>query len=141
MAKQITPHITQFYDDAEVLAIIEENTNLTQQFSEPDIQNAPVCVVLPIVRRYTEYQTNQLDLDLFIRHPMATELGQLELYRVTDFIRQRVDIAPVLQTAHLIAGVDMQTIADSIRRQIKFLQRPENRDLPLAPAQILNSQQ
>ena len=92
MPEQITPHIQQFYDDAEIEQIIRESANLTQQFSEPDVVNSSVCVVFPVVRRYAGYQTNQFDLDLFIKHPEATDLGQLEMYQIKDFIRQRVDI-------------------------------------------------
>jgi MerR family transcriptional regulator, heat shock protein HspR len=38
-----------------------------------------------------------------------------------------------------IAGVDTIQVLDSIKRQLKFLQRPENQDLPVAPAQMINA--
>lgn len=141
MPEWITAHIQQFYDNIKIKQIIDESENLTRQFNEPDVLNNQVCVVLPVVRRNVGYQTNQLDLDLFIKHGKATELGQLEMYRVRDFIRQRVDMAPVLHTAHMVTGVDVHAVAETIKRQIKFLQRPENRDLPIAPAQMINGQQ
>ena len=138
MANQITPHIQQFYEDEEIQQIISESPNLTQQFEEPDVKNAQVDVVLAAVRRYPGYQEDELDLDIFIKHSRVTELGQLELYRVRDFVRQQVDLAPVLLTAQQVAGVDIIEVAESIKRQLKFLHRPENRDLPQAPAWITN---
>jgi len=144
MPNQITPHIQQLYDDAEVQQVIDENASLTQQFSDPDVKNNRVCVVLPVVRRYAGYQQHQFDLDLFIKHNEVTELGQLEMYRVSldrvkDFIRQKVDIAPVLYTVQQVTGVNIQTTAENIKRQVKNLQKPENRDLPMASAQMINS--
>ena len=139
MPKQITPFIQQFYDDSEVQQVISESPNLTQQFSDPNIKDNQVCVVLPAVRRYSGYQTHQFDLDLFIKHDKATELGQLEMYRVRDFIRQRVDLAPVLHATYQLTGADVQLVAERIRRQIKYLQRPENRDLPMASAQMIHA--
>ncbi len=138
MPDQISPHIEQFYGDQEIISIIEHSDNLRRQFNEPDIRDSLLCVVLPVVRRGTGYQVNQLDLDVFVRHGNVTELGQYELYRVKDFIRQQVDIAPVLHAVHLIAGVDVKTVADSIKRQVQFLQKGENRDLPVTPAQMIN---
>ncbi|CAN5882798.1 hypothetical protein BH24BAC1_BH24BAC1_13930 [soil metagenome] len=38
-----------------------------------------------------------------------------------------------------IAGVDTSLVLESTEQQLKFLQRVENLDLPIAPAQILNS--
>ena len=32
MAESITPHITQYYDDEEILSLIAASANLTQQF-------------------------------------------------------------------------------------------------------------
>jgi len=139
MPNQITPHIQQLYDDAEVQQVIDENASLTQQFSDPDVKNNRVCVVLPVVRRYAGYQQHQFDLDLFIKHNEVTELGQLEMYRVKDFIRQKVDIAPVLYTVQQVTSVNIRTTAENIKRQFKYLQKPENRDLPMASAQMINS--
>lgn len=129
-------------EDDEIWPIIHENASLPQQFNDPDVKNNEVCVILPLVRRYAGYKPHQLDIDVL--HPQTTELGQLELYRVKDFIhrrrgRQKVDMGPVLHTAQVIAGVEVKKVLESIKRQIQFLQRPENQDLPMAPAQILNS--
>jgi MerR family transcriptional regulator, heat shock protein HspR len=138
MPKQITPYIVQYYDDTEIWQIINENAHIKQQFNEPDIINNQVCVVLPLVYRWPGYARNQFDLYLFIKHNQITELGRLELYRVIDFIRQKVDVSPVIQTAHLVAGVDSIRLLESIKKQIKFLQQAENQALPVAPAQMLN---
>ena len=37
-----------------------------------------------------------------------------------------------------IAGVDINLVLESIKQQLKFLQRPVNLDLPVAPAQMIN---
>ena len=139
MPEQITSYIEQFYDDAEIWPIINSASYLKQQFNEPDITNNTVCVILPIVRRYPGYLTNQFDLDIFIKHPMVTSLGQLELYRVKDFIRQKVDVAPLMHAVHQITGVEITPVLERIKQQLKFLQRPENLDLPVAPAQMINA--
>lgn len=138
MPHQITPHIQQFYNDDEIWSVIQANTNLMQQFHEPDIRQNQVDVVLPVVRRDAGYGTHQFDLDLFIKHARVTELGQLELYRVKDFVRQKVDIGPVLHAVHQLTGVEIRTVAEHIKRQLQFLQKPENQDLPMAPAQMIN---
>lgn len=117
--------------------MIARSANLTQQFDEPDALNSDVCVVLPQVYRGLGYQPNEFDLDVIIKHEPATELGQWEMYRIKDFIRQRVDLAPVLYTVYEVTGVEIVTVTESIKAQIKFLQRVENRDLPTAPAQLL----
>jgi len=139
MPEQITPHIEQFYDDAEIWPIIKGAPYLEQQFNEPDILHNTVVVVLPLVHRQPGYLANQFDLYLFIKHHLVTDLGQLELYRVQDFVRQKVDVAPLMHALQQIAGVDTTQVLESIKRQLKFLQRPENRDLPVAPAQMVNS--
>ena len=139
MGTLVSPHIEQFYDDEEIEQIIRESVNLTQQFDEPDVKNARVCAVLAAVRRYPGYQDEEVDLDLFIKHDKVTELGQLELYRVRDFVRKQVDLGSVLFAAQQIAGVDIVEVVESIKRQLKFLHKPENRDLPQAPAWIVNN--
>jgi len=139
MPEQITPYIEQFYDDAEIWPIINGASYLQQQFNEPDIRHNTVVVVLPLVRRQSGYLPHQFDLYLFIKHHQVTDLGELELYRVRDFIRQKVDVAPLMHALQQIAGVDTTQVLESIKRQLKFLQRPENQDLPVAPAQMINS--
>lgn len=139
MPEQITPYIEQFYDDAEIWPIINGAPYLQQQFQEPDILHNTVVVVLPLVRRQPGYQPHQFDLYLFIKHHQVTDLGELELYRVKDFIRQKVDVAPLMHALQQIAGVDTTQVLESIKRQLKFLQRPENQDLPIAPAQMINA--
>lgn len=139
MPEQISPYIEQFYDDAEIWPIIHEAPYLQQQFNEPDILHNTVVVVLPLVRRQSGYAPHQFDLYLFIKHNQATDLGQLELYRVKDFIRQKVDVAPLMHAVQQVAGVDITQVLESIKRQLKFLQRPENQDLPVAPAQMINA--
>lgn len=139
MPEQITPYIEQFYDDAEIWPIIQGAPYLLQQFQEPDILHNTVVVVLPLVRRQLEYQPHQFDLYLFIKHHQVTDLGELELYRVKDFIRQKVDVGPLMHAVQQIAGVDTTQVLESIKRQLKFLQRPENQDLPVAPAQMINA--
>ena len=111
---------------------------LQQQFREPDILHNAVVVLLPLVRRQPGYAPHQFDLCLFVKHHQVTDLGELELYRVKDFIRQKVDVAPLMHALQQIAGVDTTQVLESIKRQIKFLQRPENLDLPVAPAQMIN---
>lgn len=138
MPNQITSQIEQYYDDHEIWQIINGNAHIKQQFNEPDILNNQVCVVMPLVYRWPGYVRNQFDLYLFIKHNQVTELGQLELYRVIDFIRQKVDVSSVMQTAHLVAGVDIKLLLESIKKQIKFLQLVEYQALPVAPAQMLN---
>ena len=139
MPEQITPYIEQFYNDAEIWPIIHEAPYLQQQFNEPDILHNTVCVVLPLVRRQPGYVAHQFDLYLFIKHDQVTDLGQLELYRVKDFIRQKVDVGPIMHTVQQVAGVDITQVLESIKHQLKFLQRVENQDLPVAPAQMINS--
>ncbi|RDC58794.1 hypothetical protein [Adhaeribacter pallidiroseus] len=139
MSEQITPYIEQFYDDAEIWPIIHQASYLEQQFQDPAISQNTVCVVLPFVRRYSGYGAHQFDLDLFIKHHEVTELGELELYRVRDFIRQKVDLGPLMQGVHQITGVDITQVLERIKHQIKFLQRPENHDLPVAPAQLIHT--
>jgi len=138
MPQQITPYIEQFYDDAEIWPIIQQADYLQQQFNDPDIINNTVCVVLPIVRRYPGYLANQFDLYIFIKHPMVTDLGELELYRVKDFIRQKVDVGPLMEAVHQITGVEIISVLERIKQQLKFLKRVENQDLPVAPAQMIN---
>ncbi|PSR54082.1 hypothetical protein AHMF7605_11395 [Adhaeribacter arboris] len=138
MPEQITPYIEQFYDDAEIWLIINEATYFQQQFQEPDILNNTVCVVLPIVRRLPGYVLHQFDLELFIKHPESTDLGQLELYRVRDFIRQKVDLGPLMQGVQQITGVNIHQVLKKIKQQIKFLQQVENQDLPIVPAQMIS---
>jgi len=58
---------------------------------------------------------------------------------VKDFIRQKVDVAPLMHGVEQIAGVDTTQVLESIKQQLKFLQRPENQDLPVAPAQMINA--
>lgn len=139
MPDQISPYIEQFYDDAEIWPIINGASYLQQQFQEPDILHNTVVVVLPMVRRQPEYQPHQFDLYLFIKHHQATDLGELELYRVKDFIRQKVDVGPLMHALQQIAGIDTTQVLESIKRQLKFMQRPENQDLPVAPAQMINA--
>ena len=139
MPEQITPYIEQFYDDAEIWPIINGASYLQQQFNEPDILHNTVVVVVPMVRRQSGYQPDQFDLYLFIKHHQVTDLGELELYRVKDFIRQKVDVAPLMHAVEQIAGVDTTQVLENIKRQLKFLQRPENQDLPVASAQMINS--
>ncbi|MGB3849372.1 MAG: hypothetical protein WA958_05350 [Tunicatimonas sp.] len=139
MADSISPHIIQYYDDEEILAIIAESPGITAQFNEPDIISAQVCVVLPQVRRYPDYVTDQYDLDVFIKHAVVTDLGRYELYRVTDLVRRSVDIAPLLMAVSRITGVNIVEVAEQIKKQLIFLQKVENRDMPMAPAQIVNS--
>lgn len=104
MPEQITPYIEQLYDDAEIWPIINGATYLQQQFREPDILHNTVCVVLPIVRRQPGYVLPQFDLELFIKHPESTDLGQLELYRVRNFIRQKVDLGSLMQGGSRLLG-------------------------------------
>lgn len=139
MPEQITPFIEQFYDDAEIWPIINGASYLQQQFQELDILHNTVVVVLPLVRRQSGYLPHQFDLYLFIKHHQVTDLVMLELYRVKDFIRQKVDVAPLMHVLQQIAGVDTTQVLESIKRQVKFLQRPENQDLPVAPAQMMNA--
>lgn len=138
MPQSITPDIEQFYEDEEILTIIAESPNLTAQFNEPDVANSDVCVVLPQVYRGAGYQRDQFNLDVILKHDQVTEFGQYEMYRVKDFIRQRVDVGPVLHAVQQVTGVDVKVVMDSIKKQIKFLQKPENRNLPVAPAQMVN---
>ncbi|QNF31220.1 hypothetical protein HUW51_00240 (plasmid) [Adhaeribacter swui] len=138
MPEQITPYIEQFYDDAEIWPIINGASYLQLQFQEPDIFHNTVCIVLPIVRQQPGYILHQFDLELFIKHPESTDLGQLELYRVRDFIRQKVDLGLLIQGVHQITGVDIQQVLEKIKQQIKFLQQVENKDLPVTPAQLIS---
>ncbi|QNF31383.1 hypothetical protein HUW51_01095 (plasmid) [Adhaeribacter swui] len=139
MPEQITPYIEQFYDDTEIWPIIHQASYLEQQFQDPAVQQNTVCVVLPFVRRHPGYSLHQLDLDLFIKHHDVTDLGELELYRVRDFIRQKVDLGPLMHGVHQITGVDITEVLERIKKQIQFLQRPENHDLPVAPAQLIHA--
>lgn len=139
MPEQISPYIEQFYDDAAIWPIINGAIYLQQQFNEPDILHNTVCVVLPIVRRQPGYVTHQFDLELFIKHPQVTSLGQLELYRVKDFIRQKVDLGPLMQGVQQASGADITQVLEKIKQQIQFLQRIENQDLPVTLAQMINA--
>ena len=138
MPEQITPHNEPFYDDAEIWPIIQGAPYWQQQFPEPDILHNTV-VVLPLVRRQLGYQPHQFDLYLFLQHHQVTDLGELELYWVKDFIRQKVDVGPLMHALHQSAGVDTTQVLESIKRQLKLLQRPENQDLPVLPAQLINA--
>ncbi len=138
MPEFITPDIQQFYDDGEIWPIIQGDDYLSQVFEDPMVKNNVVCIVLPIVHRRPGYVHSQFDLEVLIKHAVATELGQLEMYRVYDFIRNKVDVGPVIETIFEVTEANPHQVLESIKRQIKFLQNPENQDLPLAPAQIVN---
>ena len=102
-------------------------------------RNNRVVVVLPLVRRQPGYQPHQFDLYLFINHHQVTDLEEMELYRVKDFIRPKEDVAPLIQAQQQLAGVDTTQVLESIKRPLQFRQRPENQDLPVAPAQMINT--
>ena len=102
-------------------------------------RNNRVVVVLPLVRRQPGYQPHQFDLYLFINHHQVTDLEEMELYRVKDFIRPKEDVAPLMQALQQLAGVDTTQVLESIKRQLKFLQQVENQDLPVAPAQLIDT--
>jgi MerR family transcriptional regulator, heat shock protein HspR len=102
-------------------------------------RNNRVVVVLPLVRRQPGYQPHQFDLYLFINHHQVTDLEEMELYRVKDFIRPKEDVAPLMQALQQLAGVDTTQVLESIKRPLQFRQRPENQDLPVAPAQMINT--
>lgn len=89
------------------------------------------------MRRARGFEPNQFDLYILIKHTLVTGLRELEMYRITDFIRQRVDVGPVMETLRQVTGVEVKAVLESIKAQIKFLQRIENKDLPFAPAQML----
>jgi MerR family transcriptional regulator, heat shock protein HspR len=102
-------------------------------------RNNRVVVVLPLVRRQPGYQPHQFDLYLFINHHQVTDLEEMELYRLKDFIRPKEDVAPLMQALQQLAGVDTTQVLESIKRPLQFRQRPENQDLPVAPAQMINT--
>jgi MerR family transcriptional regulator, heat shock protein HspR len=139
MPEQITPYIEPFYEDAEIWPIIHGASYWQQQFQQPDILHNTVVVVLPMVRRQPGYQPHQFDLYLFINHHQVTDLEEMELYRVKDFIRPKEDVAPLMQALQQLAGVDTTQVLESIKRPLQFRQRPENQDLPVAPAQMINT--
>jgi MerR family transcriptional regulator, heat shock protein HspR len=55
---------------------------------------------------------------------------------VKDFIRQKEDVGPLMQAVQHMAGVDTTQV---LERQLQLRQRPENQDLPVAPAQLMNA--
>ncbi len=42
-----------------------------------------------------------------------------------------------MQGVQQITGIDIHQVLEKIKQQIKFLQRVENQDLPIAPAQMI----
>jgi MerR family transcriptional regulator, heat shock protein HspR len=139
MPEQITPYLEQFYEDAVIWPIIHGASYWQQKFQQLDILPNTVVVVLPLVRRQPGYQPHQFNLYLFIKHHQVTDLGELELYRVKDFIRQKVNVGPLMHAVQQLARVDTTQVLENIKRQLKSLQRAENQDLPVAPAQMINA--
>ncbi|MDJ1470209.1 hypothetical protein [Xanthocytophaga flava] len=136
MPNQLTIHISQYLDDQEINLIIESSEHLSLIFQLDEIRMSKLCIVLPQVSRKKGYALGQLDLSIFIRHSQKTDLGQMELYHVTDFIRQKVNLGPLLFAVEKISGVKVRETADLIKLQIHYLQRAENINLPFTSSHM-----
>lgn len=109
-------------------------------FMEKDQEQVKKDAALPLVCRFAGYNPRQYDLYVFIVYAKDSKDGKYELYRIKDFVRQGLNVAPIVYALEQSLGVNAEDMLVRISKQIKFLGLPENADLPFASAQLINSQ-